>query len=781
MGFKAFFNKLTKGQNTSNTAFQPLGSSDGGYPIHMRMHFTTKAATAACKLDTEPIARATLTLSAPIKTPQLRPQLMKSAPFLRSDENENLSARDALQRSHVREQQSDEGVVDESEGSVVWVSAAAYTALGVGRDSTSSSFEHRSQDDGTPALGWKPAAGEIEGAHCLCVSTDVAQVEESPRQEACPEELHRLVESLSDQESLSQSLRLQLLEREDEVASLLAQQEKLHQERNMLEAEQDVTAKEREMVQQQLEMRETQLAEEKARTTAAVHQLHLWRNNMTLGSERLIAQRDQAIQEAQNQYQHAQNYLATVNVALTEKRNSEHQLAHVEAMATLNSRRHEAEVTELRARLEHAAEALNGQQQQINRLVGEKDTAKARARELEVRVEYLVADVTTRWIESSATEQEEVNWRTLQPNEIQDLRQAFALSQARLATSADVNEELRGELLEKEKELVELREKNELLRDKAARLSSTFDLWKEKLDNWMLAVPGIAKMKETVEEVPGLKELLDSSVFHEQRLAEDLKTKVEKIADLEAANLKLRQTQRKETEALEKRTDELQEENIRLDARNFEVVDGLDEAKREIEVLHERLLEATQSAEEWQAQCEEKAFGDSAAVIRGHHEQLLKIASDMNAALHHRLGEYYTAKEMAESDLSLLRGWLTEELAKVSEVGAQRDWYRKQVDALRERFHHELLVEQLEIPYHPAFSNLSPEDKEEILSKQDHAIARITTMAPLRSLAESRDVEIPDLWATSEMGDGGRAILMRKQEDIGWPWSDRAAIVSFFG
>ncbi|KAJ4519998.1 translocon subunit [Exophiala dermatitidis] len=575
---------------------------------------------------------------------------------------------------------------------------------------------------------------------CLAVEKNVQDYEHL----AEPEQLQA---HLSYQELLSKSLRLQLLEREDEVATLHKELQALQRERAMYEAEQDATAEQLQIMQKELMEKGSQLTEEKQRTAAAVHQLHLWRDSIQSGPEQLIAQRDQALQEARNQYRQAQNSCATANAAMTERENMVQYLAHMDAVATSNNKLHETEVMELRARLEHAAEALNGQQQQVNHLVSEKDAAEARVRELEVRVEYLVADVTTKWLEDPPWEQEQVNSYTVKPDELRDLRQAFEISQTRLAASADTNEELHSAANKREKELSELREKNELLADKAARLSSTFNIWKDKLDNWMQTIPGIVNMREDVNEIPGLKELLESSVYHEQRLAAELEGMAARISELEGANLKLRQSHRKEVEALEERASKLQEDTVRLDALNFEVSDKLDEEQRESGQLRQRLTETEEDLEAWRAQCETQAFGDSATVIREHHEQNLKTASDINSALHHQLARYHTAKEVAEQGLDDMKGWLTEELAGVSELGAQRDWYQAQVDALRQRFQHELLVEPLEIAYRPAFADLSSEERAAMIAAEDKVIGRVTTMAPLRSWAEPRDIEIPDLWA----------------------------------
>ncbi|EXJ83712.1 hypothetical protein A1O1_07337 [Capronia coronata CBS 617.96] len=593
------------------------------------------------------------------------------------------------------------------------------------------------------------------------VHANIAPVEEESHEDDGQADMQQLQDALSQKESLNQGLRLQLLEQEEEVARLQKQLQATQRERDLYEAEQDASVEEMQKLHKAIAVKDKQISEESTKANDVLRQLQNARSSIGLGSGELLAEQDQARQQAQAEFHRAQTLQTIANAVTAERPNLAQRIAHIEAIANMNAQRHEAEAMELRAKVDHMRNAGMILEQQLNYLVGLKDTAEARVEELEVRVQSLLQDVTAKWLENPVDAEMEglVNPGTQKPNELHDVKQAFELSQAKLMAVAEVNQDLHDTAAEREKELTELRQNNELLKDKAARLSSSFEIWMSKLDNWMQTIPGIVKMHDEIEEIPGLKELLEESVFHEQCIAKELRDKGDLVSQLEAKILKLERKHGAEIEALERHASEVQKAKARLDTDNYELACHTEDARKESEALKVQLAQCEDEVQQWKAQCLEQAYGDTVEIIEAQQKAHIKHYTDQVEALQNRCDLFFRAKERAEGDWSTFRVVVGEQMAGVADLGAERDWYQQQVEALRQRFEHELLVWPLKIPYQPAHSHLSAEEKEAVIAGEDRVIAKITGYLTGRSAARPRNVQVLEVW------EGFVAWALGKAED----------------
>lgn len=523
--------------------------------------------------------------------------------------------------------------------------------------------------------------------------------------EAISEPLASLQELLEQQESLNQGFRLQLVEREDEVDSLKEKIRTVQRERDMFESESDATSQQLQEMQRELRRKDEQLAEEKAKVETARRQVE--------GARRI------------NNFEGVQQLQATLNELVEEREELNRQLAE----STRNEQRAEAwnetlrqDFIQVHKRVDDLNNLVSELEQQIQQ---QKDTAEARIEELQGHVKTLQDSFVPKYMEDP---KDSADPFICQPNELRDLRQAFEMSQAKCAQVIDDNSNLAKEIESQKKEISRLRDGNELLKDTNMRLSSSFEIMKSKLDNFMATIPQIVKLEtgKEIEEVPGLQEQLAESAWHEEQTGVALKEK-----DLEASGLRkeisrLGREKSSELEALKKRMEELQERAIRLDEANFALTMRSDDAEKEISQVKEQLRNSQDQSGQWRMQCERQAFGPSVDVVRKHHSDEIQLLSDRIEGLMCRMQELSSGREMAEEDLGLFKIWAATKMAGIRELGRWCDWYQVQNDALRARFHAELQVKPLDIPFKSTFWDLTSEQQQHLLQGEDNLIEFFT-------------------------------------------------------
>ncbi|KAI1611980.1 hypothetical protein EDD36DRAFT_271205 [Exophiala viscosa] len=526
------------------------------------------------------------------------------------------------------------------------------------------------------------------------------------------DESEQFREELEHQQSLNQGLRSQLLEREDDVARLQEELSNIPEERDRYEAQQDNADAEVRKLRQELANKDKQLAAEKARSASAIQQMQAFRNSHGLTNQQLISQRDEAHLAAQRYFIEARRLQGIVDAISVARETLEQDGRNSEQREAL-LQQHIADFSEeVSARFEQANDTISGLEQQNNHLLQQKERAEA-------QVKAVNRAITLEYIKDPSPP---FNPRTIKPNEVRDLTQALELTQKHCADLKEQMNDMLQDSVKKDAEIAQLRTDVDLAKNRAARLSATFEIWRNHIANWIETVPVISQMKGDVEAVPGLKEQLDEVALHEHLVGKALKDSAEEVSNLELKLAKVERRHSRELEKVHKRSAELQESNIRLDGENFK----LNTRFEGIDVLQRQLEEKTTEAKEWRKQAEHQTYGDTATIIRNEHLEEVENWSNQVKALNDRIWEWSQAYDNVASDLNLLQWQTARTMGDVRELDAERDWYKAYVIALKDRFEVELLANPLNIPWKSDFSLLNMKSHIELVAREDMIINELT-------------------------------------------------------
>jgi hypothetical protein len=553
-------------------------------------------------------------------------------------------------------------------------------------------------------------AATSEGAHVAAAHPRAPYIEAKHN-----EEVQQLTDSLQQQQSVTQDLRLQVLEREDEVETLQKLLKAVEDERNRYEVDQDNSDAQMQALKQQLVLKDREIAQEKARTDAALQEVqHLPRNPLVIGDEQLIFERDQALVHVQHFANQAQQYQAIACAAGEARANLEE---HVQQMQQTEAC-WQQDFAVLEERMERADDAISGLEQQNNHLVQLKDQAEGKVSELRSRVEALTRDITAAYVEDPTPA---FTPMTVQPNELRDLQQAFEMSQQKCAMLTEACRDLNEQLQRKDAESADLSARLMLERKNRARLFTSLQKWQGKIENWRETIPGMTRNLALLESDPDLVELVESSKVHEENVRQEIESLSNRNYSLETQILDIEQHHARESEVLNKRLERLQEENIRVDAENA----NLDILQDKIKHLEHQITDLKGSADSWKQQCLHEKYGDTAVVIGNLMKEELDRHIHEKEAWYRRLCQYEANFQLFEFDLSCIRGWVADKMSGIRYMEAERDWYHAQVIALRERFASDLRAQPLDIPWNPNFSTLTSDQERQQLSLEDAIIAKV--------------------------------------------------------
>lgn len=561
------------------------------------------------------------------------------------------------------------------------------------------------------------------------------------------EEIGQLQETIRHQEVVNRDLRTELVRQEEQSDSLAEELRNMKRQLNMFEAEVDDSAEKLRKMQQDLVKKDQQIAE-KAKASDTLHQMRNPQDRHSFGDVQLVADRNRARHDAQVFYHKCRALQTSLNAATSERDTLRCQLQQAFQKDQHNGatiRLMNTKIAQLTAKVDESEGTISGLEQQVQHAYQLKDRVMARNTQLEGRVEALLSDFTLRQAEDP---RELVDPMTLKHNEVRDLQQAFEQSQAKCLAVDDHNETLCKATKQQQQQIDRLQEENEQLSNKAARLSAAFEIWRGKIDNFMATIPEIVKLETglSIEELPDLEEQLSEAAYHEECTGKALKDKALEVSKLESTVLKLKREQSKQVEVLTKRVAELHEKNIRLDEDNDTYHAKHERSENETKELKRQLTEAKGATESWFQQCEQQAFGPMVGVVRGQHERDLKHLKNEIEALLFRVEEFNRSRIVAESDLGQFKYWAAEKMAGIRELGAWRDWYQAQTEALRERFQDQLLVNPLEIPFKMDFWDLTDEEQHDLLGGEDRVIQAFTGVNLDRAKMPQRRLEVLDLW-----------------------------------
>ncbi|KAK5212269.1 translocon subunit [Exophiala xenobiotica] len=553
-------------------------------------------------------------------------------------------------------------------------------------------------------------AATSEGAHVAAAHPRAPYIEAKHN-----EEVQQLTDSLQHQQSVAQDLRLQVLEREEQVETLQQVLKATQDERNRYEADQDDSDAQMQTLKQQLVLKDREIAQEKARTDAALQEIqHLQHNPLVVGDQQLIFERDQALAHIQHFANQAQQYQAIACAAGEARANLEE---HVQQMQQTEAC-WQQDFAVLEERMEQADDAISGLEQQNNHLVQLKDQAEGKVSDLRCRVEALTRDITAAYVEDPTPA---FTPMTVQPNELRDLQQAFEMSQQKCAELVETCRDMDEQIRQKDSESADLSAMLILERRNRVRLFTSLQKWQGKIENWRETIPGMTRNLALLESDPDLVELLESSKVHEENVRQEIESLSSCNYSLEIQILDMKQQHARESEVLSKRMEELQEENIRVDAENA----NLDILEDKIKDLQHQITNLKDEADSWKQQCLHEKYGDTAVVIGNLMKTELDRHTHEKEALYQRLCQYDAKFTLLNFDLSCIRGWVEDKMSGIRYMEAERDWYHAQVIALRERFASDLRAQPLDIPWNPNFSSLTSDQERQQLSLEDAIIAKV--------------------------------------------------------
>lgn len=574
-----------------------------------------------------------------------------------------------------------------------------------------------------------------------------ADVDESVVDDA--EEKQLLESELETQRKLCAGLRDSLVEREAELEDVKTQLNANKHQHEMLVADSDETSCELRKVQKDLASTQQLLAQEQAKVAHAQQKFQQAPQSAPgVNVEEIIA----ANHQAQANYQYV---VGMLNEVVRERDDLGRQLQDSQHIATQRKQELVKQIENSNRVNDHLRTNVEGMQGQINDLVRQKEAADERVKQVEEYNDNLLDEYANKFVEDP---QEWSSPMMCQPNEVRDLRQALETSMGELEKSDSTNRELCDAMKEKTQQISRLRAEKDILREQLARSAANFETCNAKVENLMETLPLLVKqwVGMDVEEFEDLEKNLQDSKLHESKGIEALKEAATKVSETETRLEALKRQHTAEFEVLNKQLGELRAENIQLDGDYMQCTRRLTEKEQEVDTLKADVAQALELQREWRAQCETQAFGDNAVVLENLYRNRVNSSNSKIEALQFKNSELRNAVKHANYDLDMNKRWAVGKLAGIREQQYLLDWYQKQVEMLRERFHEELRIKPLDVPFKPDFYDLPEETKQQIRKDESDCIKHLTGWElelGLMSGAQPRKRDATEIW-TEIMADG---------------------------
>jgi hypothetical protein len=166
-----------------------------------------------------------------------------------------------------------------------------------------------------------------------------------------------------------------------------------------------------------------------------------------------------------------------------------------------------------------------------------------------------------------------------------------------------------------------------------------------------------------------------------------------------------------------------------------------------VERLQEKIAELEDAGNSWQLQCEKKAFGEHDDVLYRQLQKDLEMYK-------HMASEQQMQLEVAEQEVSNLKGWAAEEVRSIAMYVEERDWYRCQATALEAKPSSDLQVSPAKVPFRPNWKSMGAQERKSWSDQQ-----------PLTQSEGDKAFEsVVEEYLASELSD--HAKLQEREEDV---------------
>ncbi|KAJ9603346.1 translocon subunit [Cladophialophora chaetospira] len=554
--------------------------------------------------------------------------------------------------------------------------------------------------------------------------------ETGPNSESSEEEteIQQLREALEHQQSVSQSLRSQLLDREAEMKEVKEELGQVKHFREMLEIDSDDTEKKLRSTQQELLQTKQQLRGFQSMTTSAAQQQQPQVTNPAEGFN--VSAIMTAYKEACKEVKAAEEAKAYIQRLLNDVvKERDHWKYQNQAI----QKEYGQQLHRANAIVEHQRGTIEGMDAQMQSLLQQKAVDRRRIVEQEDCIKDLQAyngtllkDFTNKLIEDP---QDTIYPFMCTHNEARDLRNQVESAQATSAQFIKANQELAKELEVEQLKAQRLQIEKDHLVNKCAQALANYEVLEAKVEHWMDGLPGVVKAQEELseEEAESMdKEFKLQSKAHVVKTKTVLKKAVLDVSDLQSKLATMERNHKAEVADLEDRISELKEENNRMNSENFDLTHKLHTSEENARALETQVKDVDYAARQWRDQCERQVHGDMTTVVQEKHREELDNLKNQNWALQHMNTQLAYGKETAVSDVELFKWSFVNSITRVREMEAEWVFARQKCDAMEERFKKELREDPLRIEKKDAYEGMSFERKQELLREDDRWIVAAT-------------------------------------------------------
>ncbi|EXJ62455.1 hypothetical protein A1O7_02892 [Cladophialophora yegresii CBS 114405] len=539
-------------------------------------------------------------------------------------------------------------------------------------------------------------------------------------------QVRNLEEGLQYQQSLSSGLRSQLVDCEGRLDVTEAKLREAERQRSLYEAESDDASQLILKLQQELASTKRQLEEKPA--TPAPPQYHHVVNATAAGFDvpAIMASYNHVCKAAKVAKADSEYMRGMLQEGIKERDSLDRQLHQRDGRVDEVNQWLQGQLSQATDLNGHLRDNIKGLEGQINHLLEAKEVSDQLTSELEARVaevqannETLLHDFTNKLI---ADPQDIVDPTMCTYNEARDLRNQVETAQAISAQFVEVNQDLTKELDDEKKKSSSLQTERDLLNNKCARLAANYEVLEDKVEHWMEILPKVLRRQPEVledEYATWKEEYYRQSRAHVAKTKRKLKTAALDVSQIESTLAKVKGQHKVEVAHLKESLSELHSKNIELEAENFNTGRDVHDAQERVSLLESQLAQSNQAAQRWREQCENQAWGDTAAIVRAAHRDEVDRLKDQNYAVQHMNTELRLGKEAAAQDVDLFKWNFAETITKMGEFEAEWAFARAKTDALEERFAEVLMRDPLRIQKRDAFDELSHEQKQLLVRTED--------------------------------------------------------------
>lgn len=272
--------------------------------------------------------------------------------------------------------------------------------------------------------------------------------------------------------------------------------------------------------------------------------------------------------------------------------------------------------------------------------------------------------------------------KQVRTNRVRSLRTALQLSQKQHEDAEKRNSTTYRQWIQANKKVEDLKSQVHHLKCANAEVTELFNIAKEKMLQFIQAVPTYVNMLIGEGHIEGVVYDVLEATRHEELTIEALEKSAREVSRLRGQMLGLEHDHQAQIARIHRRVSQLELDNRRLDAEHYQAISqatGIQERAKQLESQKFEL-------EDYVNQLQSQALGGRAESVRQTYVNNMEQLRRERSALLWKLANANSITEDMRQDRDLCQDLVSNEFFVIRDLAAQRDYLFNVVTALRERF-----------------------------------------------------------------------------------------------